>query len=485
MNLIIRKYKIYLIALVINGSSLFSQAQKLTLTDVIEMAKQQSIAAKQASAARETKYWEYKSFLANYKPQLIFQGNLPAFNRSFKEVVQPDGTIEFQPVRYNNSSLNLSLNQIVSSTGGSIYAASQIQRFDDFDRNKKLYNGLPFGIGYEQPLFRFNTWSWDKKIEPLKFNESRQTYIESMESISIKANQYFFELLLAQVNLQIAETNLGNTENILKITKEKFDIGKTSRNEILQLELENLNSKKAIGTAKRDLEISTLNLKSFIGLQNDNKIELLAPLQVSGVTITADKAMQEAFDNRSDAISYQRMIMEADKAIAKAKGDNGLNATLSVSLGFSNRANALRSIYVHPKDQENINLELSIPVVDWGRSKSRLITAQVQKQLTEYTVEQEKQNFRQSIYTQVTLYEMLKSQLDITAKADSIASEKYDIAKDRYLLGNLSITDLSIAFQEKDQSKRDNINALRDYWGAYYQLRALTLYDFEINEKIK
>jgi hypothetical protein len=33
----------------------------------------------------------------------------------------------------------------------------------------------------------------------------------------------------------------------------------------------------------------------------------------------------------------------------------------------------------------------------------------------------------------------------LTAKADSIASEKYGIAKDRYVLGNLSITDLSIA----------------------------------------
>ena len=78
----------------------------------------------------------------------------------------------------------------------------------------------------------------------------------------------------------------------------------------------------------------------------------------------------------------------------------------------------------------------------------------------------------------------MKDQLLLTADADSIASEKYQIAKDRYVLGNLSITDLSIAFQEKDQAKRDYIAALRDFWGAYYQLRYLSLYDFEKNEKI-
>ena len=103
---------------------------------------------------------------------------------------------------------------------------------------------------------------------------------------------------------------------------------------------------------------------------------------------------------------------------------------------------------------------------------------------TEYAVEQDKQTFAQEIVTQVTLFDMMKDQLVLTANADSIATEKYTIARERYVLGNLSITDLSIAFQEKDQAKRDYISALHDFWGAYYELRYLSLYDFEKNEKI-
>ena len=99
-------------------------------------------------------------------------------------------------------------------------------------------------------------------------------------------------------------------------------------------------------------------------------------------------------------------------------------------------------------------------------------------------MEQDKQTFTQEIVTQVTLFDMMKDQLVLTANADSIASEKYQIAKERYVLGNLSITDLSIAFQEKDQAKRDYFLHLRDFWGAYYELRYLSLYDFEKNEKI-
>jgi outer membrane protein TolC len=125
-----------------------------------------------------------------------------------------------------------------------------------------------------------------------------------------------------------------------------------------------------------------------------------------------------------------------------------------------------------------------IPILDWGRSKARTKTAQANQQLVMYTVEQDKQIFAQQIVTQVTLFDMMRDQVILTAEADSIASEKFQIANDRYVLGNLSITDLSIAFQEKDQAKRDYISALRDFWGAYYQLRYLSLYDFEKDEKI-
>jgi outer membrane protein len=79
---------------------------------------------------------------------------------------------------------------------------------------------------------------------------------------------------------------------------------------------------------------------------------------------------------------------------------------------------------------------------------------------------------------------MMKDQIVITAQADSIASEKYKIARERYVLGDLSITELSIAFNENDQAKRDYVASLRDFWGAYYQLRSLSLYDFERKQKI-
>jgi len=479
--------KVYLIFFLIVFFRLPLYAQdtlNLSLKEVVAMAKDKSISARKAVTTKETHYWEWMTYKSNYQPQLSLKGILPGYTKSFIQVLQPNGTIDFQPVHNNNSSLDLSFSQQITQTGGTIFGTTSLQRFDDFDRNTTIYNGVPYGVGYEQPLFQFNALKWDRKIEPLKYTESQQAYIESMEEIAINANSYFFNLLLAQVDLQIAETNLNNNRSIMQIADTKFEMGRITRNEILQLQLEELKAQKAVGIAKRDMEVATYDLKAYTGLQSTDRIRLVMPESTIDMTVKTDKALTEAFQNRSDAIAFGRRLEEAKRDVAKAKGDNGLNATLNSRLGFSKSGTRIGQVYDSPKDQQLIELTLEIPILDWGRQRSRKKTAMANQQFTQYSVEQDKQNFTQKIITEVNLFDMMKGQLVLTRKAEQIAAEKYQIAKERYVLGNLSITDLSIAFQENDQAKRDYINSLRDFWGSYYQLRYLSLYDFEKEQRI-
>ncbi|RYG06107.1 MAG: hypothetical protein EOO02_01655 [Chitinophagaceae bacterium] len=288
-----------LFALIFCLAGVFVNAQsdslelELTLPEIVALARSKSIESKQAATRKETKYWEWRVYRSNYQPQLVLEGTLPGYSKTFTQVIQPDGSIQFQPIHYNNSSLNLNFSQSIAATGGTIFGTTQLQRFDDFDRDNKLYNSVPFGIGYSQPLFQFNTFRWDKKIEPLKYNESKQAYIESMETIAINASVYFFELLLAQVNFQVAGTNLENTKKIMAIAKEKLEIGKMSKNEILQLQLEQLKAEKSIGVSKRDMEIAMLNLRAYTGLNNVKNIRLALPSEIININVSAEKVLAE------------------------------------------------------------------------------------------------------------------------------------------------------------------------------------------------
>ncbi len=72
----------------------------------------------------------------------------------------------------------------------------------------------------------------------------------------------------------------------------------------------------------------------------------------------------------------------------------------------------------------------------------------------------------------------------MSAKADTVASKRFDVAYERYVIGKITIDNLYIAQNDKDQALLQFVQALRGYWTAYYQLRQLTLYDFVNGHRI-
>ena len=59
------------------------------------------------------------------------------------------------------------------------------------------------------------------------------------------------------------------------------------------------------------------------------------------------------------------------------------------------------------------------------------------------------------------------------------------MAYNRYVIGRISIDNLYLAQNEKDQALAQYVQSLRSYWTAFYQLRKTTLYDFEKRESLR
>jgi outer membrane protein TolC len=112
-------------------------------------------------------------------------------------------------------------------------------------------------------------------------------------------------------------------------------------------------------------------------------------------------------------------------------------------------------------------------------ARGKIQMAQSNQEIVRTTVEQEQIDFNQEIFLKVVRFNMQFEQVNISARADTVAQKGYDITKARYMIGKISITDLNIAQTEADNSKSNYINALGIYWRNYYDLRRLTLYDFE------
>jgi len=75
--------------------------------------------------------------------------------------------------------------------------------------------------------------------------------------------------------------------------------------------------------------------------------------------------------------------------------------------------------------------------------------------------------------------------LVLSAKADTVAGRRFEVAYNRYVIGRIAIDNLYIAQSEKDAALTQYVQALRGYWVAHYTLRRVTLYDFEAGAVIR
>ncbi|MDV3307731.1 MAG: TolC family protein [Cyclobacteriaceae bacterium] len=454
-----------------------AQVRRLTLDDVVAMARAQSPRSKQAETRKENLYWTYRYYKSNYNPQLRLSGNFPNYSQDFTPVTQPDGSIEFRSRQQTNSALTLGLQQPIPWTGGVISMNTSVFVVDDIERDVVNWSGVPMNIRLDQPLFSFNRLRWDRMIEPLRYEESRREYVEEMEFIAREAVSRFFAVMTSQINLQIAEFNLANNDTIYKIEQGRYNIGTTSQDKLLQVELQLLRSRQDVAQAKLDQETNRLRLRSFVGMNDTEQFELVLPEEIPQFEISLEEALERARANRADFIAFERRRLEAESQVASAKGDR-FDATLTASYGLNNSGSYLSDIYHDPLRQQRFNIGFNVPVLDWGRNKARLRTAIANKEFTDYVIAQDEVNFEQEILTQVRQFEMLRLQIEITKKSDEVAQERYNVAQNRYLIGRIDITNLNIALTEKDDAKRSYILALQSFWQAYYDLRRLTLYDF-------
>jgi outer membrane protein len=456
----------------------------LSLKNVVDMAIHQSASVKYAQNTNVNYYWRWKNFQTSFRPQLTLTGDLPNYTHTNTPVTQDDGSIKFVYVSQAQASGQLSLSQSISKTGTSIYAATNLYRIQDFIKNSVDYSGSPFYIGLYQPIFAYNYMKWNKKTEPLVFEEAQKNFIESVEEISLRATQNFFNYLQIQTNFSLATSNLKNSDDNLRIAEIKRKLGKISENDYSRIELSVLNAQKALNKARMELKNADFELKSYINLEQEQAIELIVPLDMILFEINPEKALEEAKANRKETPLFERRLIEADRDLVRAKRNTGLSATLIGSYGVSKSGENYGDIYHDTEKQRTARLTMSIPILDWGRSSSSVKLAESSRELVVYDVEKDRSDFERGVIVQVEQFGLLRDQLNTAREADRVAENGYQIALKKFQSGEISITDLNIALSERETAKRDYITSIENYWESYYRLRILTLYDFELNQKI-
>jgi outer membrane protein TolC len=306
-----------------------------------------------------------------------------------------------------------------------------------------------------------------------------------MEDLAVQVTQSYFSVLLAKINRENAKLNVARDDSIYKIAQGRYKVGTITEPDLLQTELEFHNAQRALTTSRINYNRNINNFKILLGYPTSVTLSLKEPKNLPEISVNIVKAQRLAMQNNSLSLSFQLDKLQADKQLARARSQNGLSATLSANYGLNKRSGRFSDLYQHPLSQQFITVGFHLPLYDWGKHRAQIKSAENQERSTVNNIKFQRRQFMQKVQYQVKNFLQLRNQAKLATESDTIAVRRYHVAENRYRIGKINITDLFLAQGAKDSARQNYIRALEDFWTGWYNLRKLTLYDFQDDEPIR
>lgn len=475
---------IYLILLSACAGSVFAQdtcSLSLSLPEVMARARRNSVDAEVALNQLKSAYWAYRSYRAELLPEVSLNATLPSYRKQYSAYMESDGSYTFVRNNYLQMNGELSMTQNIWLTGGKVSVNTSLDFYRQLGSNAlNRYMTIPVALTLTQQIFGVNNIKWDRKIEPVRYEEAKAKFLSATEEVAGIAINYYFSLLMAQENHQIALQNLENAERLYEVAKVKREMGQISQNDLLQMELNLLNAKTDLTDRISALKSNMFNLRSFLDYGENVDIIPEIPLDVPEVEIDYNDALEKALANNQFAKNMLRRQLQADYEVAKAKGAQR-EINLFAQIGYTGTDRNFAGGYQNLKDNQVVEIGFQIPLVDWGRRKGQVKVAESNRKLVESQVRQETMNFNQNLFILIERYSNQLRQLETARRADEIAQKRYSTNVETFLIGKISTLDLNDSRVKKDEARREYVNELYLFWNYYYQIRSLTLWDYQSN----
>lgn len=451
----------------------------ITLSEAITLARVQSVDAAVALNTLKSAYWQYRTYRANLLPEITLTGTMPAYSKNYDFYQNADGT--YSVIHNNSLKMNgeLAVTQNLWLTGGTLSLSSSLDFLNVYGINgNRQFMSVPVNLTLNQPIFGVNDTKWNRRIEPVRYAEAKATFISATEQVAMSAINYFFNLLMGKENLAIARQNKENADRLYETAIVKRKMGQISENELLQLKLNALQSKADVTTAQSNLNSCMFQLRSFLGVSEQEVLNPVVPEVVPEVDIDYRNVLDKALERNSFAQNIRRRQLESDYAVATARG-NLRGITLTASVGYGGQARNLSGVYRNLADNQIVSVGFTIPLLDWGKRRGQVRVAKSNRDVEISSIRKEQMDFNQDIFILVENFNNQAEQLTIAEEADRIAQRRYKTNVETFMIGKISTLELNDAQTAKDEARQSHIQQLYNYWYYYYQIRNLTLWDFE------
>jgi len=325
-----------------------------------------------------------------------------------------------------------------------------------------------FSLNFTLPLYTGGRLTSGYRSAKLSYLASQESTRQTTNETVFNVKRGFYNYLLAQQLVGVTEEALNLAEKTLENVKNMYEVGMASRLDLLRAEVQVANLKPPLIQARNNVAIAELSLKTLLGLDVDQPVEISGEMTYTPVDIDLEKSLARAIENRPELSQLQYQTQMAGEMIKLAKAD--YLPTIAVSGNYNTWADRFNFQKNNWQSFYAINLVLSIPLFNGLQTPAKVAESEAQIREMEYTekglINTIKFEVQSAYLTLMNAKETLISQ----EKNIDEARESVRVAELNYGEGLITITDLGAAQVALSQARINYLRAIFDYAISLAQL---------------
>jgi outer membrane protein len=337
------------------------------------------------------------------------------------------------------------------------------------------YTTKTYAVTLSQPVFRMQNWIAIGQARR-QVMQAEAVLANAQMDLMLRVAAAYFDVLLAQDNVALSETQKSAISEQLAQAKRNFEVGTATIVDTLEAQARYDQSTAKEVVDKNDLEVRRRALQVLLGKIPDGLTPLREPLELS----LPQPNDIEAWVKAATDSSYTIAIARANVEIAKEEVDRqraGHYPTLDLSASYARADNPVSAVpgVIGPlTNTGSIGLVLGVPIYSGGLTQSRVREAIALRDRSEQDLESAQRNVAQNVrqnflnvsngIAQVRALEQaltsIQSQLDSTILGRDV--------------GVRTSVDVLNAQQQVFQTRRDLQQARYNYLQSTLRLKAAT-----------
>jgi outer membrane protein len=310
-----------------------------------------------------------------------------------------------------------------------------------------------------------------------KLNQQSATFElkKNKQDIRFVIAGYYLELLKLNNQKKVMVQNLFQTDKLIEQINAKYKQGSALQNNITRYELQ-----------KQSLELGLLKLQNTTTIINNELVKLL--LLPKGTTLVVLKDSNPSSDEMINSDSWSQLanqnapvLQQMQINVAKAKKGELLVKSEKLPQIFAFASDYLNGpilIEVPPINQ-NLNywyagVGLKYDIASLYKSQTKLKSSKIATQMAMESNEMVKEELATAIEAAYIRYLESIKVYQTQLKGVQLASENYDVVKNRYLNNLVLITEMLDAENAKIDAELQAINAQINILFQQYQLKKLS-----------